>query len=165
MEEIVHRRRTAEVGILLVSVPLGRRRPEVRMSLGYRTMKPRETALRFKRFEADEHARKVSDLEQMIREFEAIASDLDRQIHAEEERTGVRDPAHFAYSTFAKSAAQRRDNLRASADELKVKLEVAAREKDAAHDQLARVAMNDSRDSGDRNKSRGSDRSPGATLR
>ena len=77
-------------------------------------MKARESALRLKRFEADEKARKVADLEHMIREFENMAADLDRQIQAEEDRTGVKDPAHFAYSTFAKSASQRRDNLRAS---------------------------------------------------
>ena len=54
-----------------------------------------------------------------------MAADLDRQIAAEETRTGVKDPAHFSYSTFAKSASQRRDNLRASADGLKAKLEAA----------------------------------------
>ncbi len=95
-------------------------------------MKARESALRLKRFAADEKARKVADLEHMIREFDGMASDLDRQIKAEEDRTGVRDPAHFAYSTFAKSASQRRDNLRASADGLKAKLEAALRERDDA---------------------------------
>ncbi|MDX2309078.1 MAG: flagellar export protein FliJ [Hyphomicrobium sp.] len=124
-------------------------------------MKPRETALRFKRFEADEQARKVADLEQMVREFESIASDLDRQIHAEEERTGVRDPAHFAYSTFAKSAAQRRDNLRASADELKMKLDVATREKEATNEQLARAAIVEPRDQTDRSRPRAGDRPAG----
>ena len=74
-------------------------------------MKSREAAARLKRFEADEKARKVAELEHMIREFEGMASDLDRQVIAEEERTGVKDPAHFAYSTFARSASQRRDNL------------------------------------------------------
>lgn len=99
-------------------------------------MKSRETALNLKRFEVDEKARKVADLEQMIREFETMASDLDRQILAEEERSGIKDPAHFAYSTFAKSASQRRDNLRASADELKGKLEAAQREHADAAEQL-----------------------------
>jgi len=102
-------------------------------------MKARESALRLKRFEADEKARKVADLEHMIREFEIMASDLDRQINAEEERTGIKDPAHFAYSTFAKSASQRRDNLRASADGLKAKLEAAQRERDEALEQVARA--------------------------
>jgi flagellar FliJ protein len=102
-------------------------------------MKARESALRLKRFAADEKARKVADLEHMIREFDGMANDLDRQIKAEEERTGVRDPAHFAYSTFAKSASQRRDNLRASADGLRVKLEAAQRERDEALEQVARA--------------------------
>ncbi|MFA9550732.1 MAG: flagellar export protein FliJ, partial [Hyphomicrobium sp.] len=74
-------------------------------------MKSREAAVRLKRFQADEKARKVAELEHMIREFEGMANDLDRQVKAEEERTGVKDPAHFAYSTFARSAGQRRDNL------------------------------------------------------
>jgi hypothetical protein len=100
-------------------------------------MKARESALRLKRFEADEKARKVADIEHMIREFEGMANDLDRQIKAEEDRTGIKDPAHFAYSTFAKSASQRRDNLRASADGLKVKLEAAQRERDEALEQAA----------------------------
>lgn len=92
------------------------------------------------RFEADEKVRKVSDLEQMIREFEQVAVDLDRQIQAEEERTGVRDPAHFNYSTFARSAAQRRDNLRASAAGLKARLDAAVRERDEFLEQMERLA-------------------------
>jgi len=102
-------------------------------------MKARESALRLKRFEADEKARKVADLEHMIREFENMAADLDRQIKAEEDRTGIKDPAHFAYSTFAKSASQRRDNLRTSADGLKAKLEAAQRERDEALEQVSRA--------------------------
>jgi hypothetical protein len=109
-------------------------------------MKARETALRLKRFELDEKARKVADLEQMIREFENIAVDLDRQIHAEEDRTGVKDPKHFAYSTFAKSASQRRDNLRASIGELRGKLEAAQQDFDDAKNQLARAATDQPRE-------------------
>jgi hypothetical protein len=109
-------------------------------------MKARETALRLKRFELDEKARKVADLEQMIREFENIAVDLDRQIHAEEDRTGVKDPKHFAYSTFAKSASLRRDNLRASIAELRGKLEAAQQDFDDAKNQLARAATDQPRE-------------------
>jgi len=71
-------------------------------------MKPRDTALRLKRFEAAEKARKVASMETMVLDLEQVAADLARQIAAEEERTGIKDPAHFAYSTFAKAAAQRR---------------------------------------------------------
>ena len=126
-------------------------------------MKARETAARLKRFLADEKARKVSDLEQMIREFEAVAFDLDRQIKAEEERTGVRDASHFAYSTFAKSAAQRRDNLRASAAELRLKLEAAVHDRDEAAAQNARAAASEPRE--DLRGRHRLDRTPAGALR
>lgn len=93
-------------------------------------MKSRESALRLRRFEAQEKARKVLGLEQMIKDFEVMAVDLDRQVQAEEDRTGVKDIGHFNYSTFAKAASQRRDKLRASIDDLRVQLEAAMRERD-----------------------------------
>ncbi|MEW5965096.1 MAG: flagellar export protein FliJ [Pseudomonadota bacterium] len=108
-------------------------------------MKSPETAQRVKRFDVDEKARKVTDLEHMIRDFETMASDLDRQIQAEEEQTGIKDKAHFAYSTFAKSASQRRDNLRASVAELRTRLESAVRELEEANEQMTRSAVADSR--------------------
>ncbi len=95
-------------------------------------MKARETTLRLKRFEADEKNRKVQELEQMIHEFEQMAHDLERQVQAEEERTGVKDQQHFAYSTFARSAEQRRQNLLASVNELQEKLQFAVAERDDA---------------------------------
>jgi flagellar FliJ protein len=126
-------------------------------------MKARESALRLKRFEADEKARKVADLEHMIREFENMASDLDRQIRAEEDRTGIKDPAHFAYSTFAKSASLRRDNLRTSADGLKAKLEAAQKERDEAMEQVSRADTPETR--AELRSRRRPDRAPTAALR
>ncbi|MGE0698372.1 MAG: flagellar export protein FliJ [Hyphomicrobiaceae bacterium] len=98
------------------------------------------------RFEAREKARKVADLEAMIREFETMAEDLDRQIATEEERTGVRDAKHFAYSTFAKAARQRRDNLQHSVDGLRAKLEIAQAERDLAADDLAKAETPEARE-------------------
>jgi flagellar protein FliJ len=103
--------------------------------LGVSNMKSRETALRLKRFEADEKARNVADLEGMIRDFEGMAYDLERQIKAEEDRTGVRDPQNFAYSTFAKSARQRHENLLNSIEGLREKYEAAVKERDEAMEQ------------------------------
>lgn len=100
-------------------------------------MKAREAALRTKQFEANENSRKAANLESMIRDFHAMAADLDRQIQAEEDRTGIKDSSHFAYSTSAKSAAQRRNNLRASASELGVKLEAALKARDEAVGELS----------------------------
>jgi flagellar protein FliJ len=124
-------------------------------------MKAREAALRLKRFEVGEKTKKVMVLESMIRDFQSMASDLDRQIQVEEDRTGVRDVAHFSYSTFAKSAAQRRDNLRASAAELMAKLEAAMKDRDDAAGELAQADTPDpleelrSRRRGDRSASAG----------
>lgn len=101
-------------------------------------MKPRDSALKLKRFEMTEKARKVSSLETMITDFEHMAADLSRQVAAEEDRTGVRDPAHFAYSMFAKAAATRRENLLMSVEDLRVKLEAAKRDFEEASAELSK---------------------------
>ena len=88
-------------------------------------MKSRESKLRSRQFEVEEKRQTVADLEVMIRDFDLMAGDLDRQINAEEERTSIKDATHYAYSTFAKAARQRRDNLVASVDDLKSRLESA----------------------------------------
>jgi flagellar protein FliJ len=133
------------------------------MLSGVSNVKSRDSALRLKRFEASEKARKVADLEHMIREFEQMAVDLDRQISAEEDRTGVKDATHFAYSTFAKAAGQRRSNLRASIEGLVAKLDAAVRERDAAQADLDAVMTADPRDQ-DRGRRR-PDRTASATMR
>jgi flagellar FliJ protein len=102
-------------------------------------MKARETAMRLKRREVDEKNRKVEDLERIIREFDIMASDLERQIQLEEDRTGIRDRGHFSYSTFAKAAAQRRDNLKTSTDGLREKLAAAVRERDDTAEEFTRA--------------------------
>jgi len=109
-------------------------------------MKSRDTALRLRRFEASEKARKVAAIETMILDFEHMASDLARQITAEEERTGVRDSAHFAYSTFAKAASLRRANLLTSVADLRSKLEAARREHENAVVELKRLEPIETRD-------------------
>jgi flagellar FliJ protein len=109
-------------------------------------MKVRDSALRAKRFDASEKARKVASLEGMIREFEIMISDLTRQIGAEEESTGIRDAAHFAYSTFAKAAAVRRANLMTSLGDLKAKLDAARRDYEDAASELSKLEPADDRD-------------------
>lgn len=114
-------------------------------------MKSRDGAMKLKRFEAEEKRRKVADIESMIHEFEQMAADLDRQIATEEERTGIRNEGHFAYSTFARAAAQRRDNLRASVVNLREKLEVAVAIRDEAAAELETAASAEER-GGDRSR-------------
>jgi hypothetical protein len=102
-------------------------------------MKTRDAALRAKRFELTEKARKVASMEVMVADFEHMASDLMRQISAEEERTGIRDAAHFAYSTFAKAARLRRGNLLDSVADLKTKLDAARREHEDVANELSKL--------------------------
>ncbi len=70
-------------------------------------MKSRETLIRLKRFQVDEKRRQVTQIEMMIAEFERMATELDREILAEQNRANVHDPAHYAYPTYAKAARQR----------------------------------------------------------
>ena len=109
-------------------------------------MKSRETLIRLKKFQVDERRRKVAQIEGMIAEFERMASDLDREIKTEQERAGIHDPAHFAYPTYAKAALNRRDNLKRSADELKVQLDDAKAALGEAFEELKKVELLDERD-------------------
>ncbi|HWJ74718.1 MAG TPA: flagellar export protein FliJ [Kaistia sp.] len=109
-------------------------------------MKSRESLIRLKRFQAEEKRRRVQQIELMIAEFERMARDLEDQIKIEQERSGIRDQSHFAYPTFAKAASQRRDNLRASAQELQVQLETAQDELLAATDELRKHELLAERD-------------------
>src|SRR5205085_990850 len=85
-------------------------------------MKSRDTLIRLKKFQVDEKRRKVMQIEGMIAEFDRMATDLKRKIKTEKNRANIHDPSHFAYPTYAKAAIQRRENLKHSADELRVQL-------------------------------------------
>lgn len=88
-------------------------------------MKTRDSLIRLKRFQVDEKRRQLSQIESMISEFNRMADELDEQIKSEQQRVGITDVTHFAYPTFAKAAADRRDNLRNSAHELDDQLQRA----------------------------------------
>jgi flagellar export protein FliJ len=109
-------------------------------------MKSRDTLIRLKKFQVDERRRKVAQIETMIAEFERMAGDLDREIKSEQERAGIHDPAHFAYPTYAKAAMTRKENLKQSADELKVQLDDAKAALGEAFEELKKVELLDERD-------------------
>jgi len=109
-------------------------------------MKSRETLIRLKKFQVDEKRRKVVQIEGMIAEFDRMASDLEREIAAEQERAGIHDPSHFAYPTYAKAAIARRDNLKRSADDLKGQLDDAKLALAEAFEELKKVELLDERD-------------------
>jgi flagellar FliJ protein len=102
-------------------------------------MKSRDGLIRLKRFQVREKRRQVAQIEAMIAEFERMAKDLNDQVVAEQERSGIRDISHFAYPTFAKAAIQRRDNLLASVEELKGQLAAAVVESAEAEQELEKI--------------------------
>ena len=88
------------------------------------------TTLRHTRFAIAEKTRKVELLETMIRDFTNTAANLAREIGAEEERTRIKDPNHFAYSMLAKALAMRRGKLLMSTADAEMRLLAARREVD-----------------------------------
>ena len=88
-------------------------------------MKSRDTLIRLKRFQLEEKRRRVRQIETMMAEFTRMIGDLDREIANEEKRSGIADPNHFAYPTYARAAMTRRDNLKSSLGELAEQIEEA----------------------------------------
>ena len=79
--------------------------------------------------------RRIPILKRLIADCDRLAGDLDQEVRNEEDRVKIHDPADIAYSTYAKAAASRRENLRHSAEELRAhlaKAEKALRELDEA---------------------------------
>ena len=105
-----------------------------------------ESLIRLKKFQVDEKRRQVAQIEMMIADFERMASELDQQIEIEHTKTGISDVAHFAYSTFAKAALTRRDNLLNSANDMKGKLEAAQDGLAEALEELKKVELLDQRE-------------------
>jgi flagellar protein FliJ len=105
-----------------------------------------ESLIRLKKFQVDEKRRQVAQIEMMIADFERMAAELDQQIEIEQTKTGISDVAHFAYSTFAKAALNRRDNLLNSANDMKGKLEAAQDALAEALEDLKKVELLDQRE-------------------
>ena len=66
--------------------------------------------------------RRIPILKRLIADCDRLADDLDREVRNEEDRVKIHDPAHSAYSIYARATASRRDNLRRSANELRAHL-------------------------------------------
>ncbi|OJF92248.1 flagellar export protein FliJ [Pararhizobium antarcticum] len=110
-------------------------------------MKSRESLVRLKEFQVKEKRRQLSQLQLMMSEFERMTKELENQITFEEKKSGISDPSHFAYPTFAKAARQRADNLQVSIRELKVQQEAAELSLEEVQAEFAKAAAIEERDS------------------
>ncbi len=113
-------------------------------------MKSRDTLIRLKRFQAEERRRRLVQIEAMVAEFTRMAGDLDREIATEEQRSGNANPSHFAYSTYARAARARRDNLKTSVDELRGQIEEAKALHAEALEEVAKAQSLEGREKGER---------------
>ncbi|MEM7694725.1 MAG: hypothetical protein AAF318_09760 [Pseudomonadota bacterium] len=95
-------------------------------------MKPRESTIQAKEFQADALRRQLMQFERMIADLETIRTELGKQIEMEERRSGVSDTSHYAYSTVARAARERRANLTHTIDDL-------AGRRETAHEALAEI--------------------------
>ncbi len=109
-------------------------------------VKSRDHLIRLKRFQVDERRRRVAQIDSMIADFARMVVDLDREIASEEHRSGISDPSHYAYPTFARAAASRRDNLKRSSEELREQLDEAKGLLGEAQEELKKVESLDGRD-------------------
>lgn len=109
-------------------------------------MKSRDTLIRLRRFQVDEKRRRVTQIEMMMADFQRMAVELDREVAHEEARAGISDTGHFAYPTYARAAATRRDNMRQSAIALEGQLSEAKAELGEAFEDLKKVEILDDRE-------------------
>lgn len=109
-------------------------------------MKSRESLVRLKEFQVKEKRRQLSQLQMMMSEFERMSKELESQIAVEEKKSGISDPHHFAYPTFAKAARQRADNLLVSIRELKVQQDAAELSLEEAEAEFSKAAALEERD-------------------
>ena len=109
-------------------------------------MKSRANAVRVAEFQMRDKKRQLAQLDMMISEFERMSNELNMQIEVEERRSGITDPDHFAYPTFAKAARQRRDNLAVSMKDLADQREAAKDAVEAATADYERATALESRE-------------------
>ncbi len=66
---------------------------------------------------------RIAQMEATMASFDRTAKELQGWIELEQNRTGIHDPANFAYSSTAAAMIQRRDALNRSRDTLKQSIE------------------------------------------
>ncbi len=109
-------------------------------------MKSRESLVRLKEFQVNEKRRQLQQLQMMTAEFDRMTKDLESQIVLEEKKSGITDPNHFAYPTFAKAARQRADNLQVSIRELRTQEEALESTLEEMQAEYAKAAALEERD-------------------
>jgi hypothetical protein len=100
-------------------------------------MKHREQPFVREPYDARINAQSIADIERTLLDMDALVTALDQFVMVEEVRTRIRDMNHCAYSTAARAARIRSDNLKKSFVALRVKLLELAAEHQGSRPALA----------------------------
>jgi flagellar protein FliJ len=73
---------------------------------------------RVRRVGIEDAHRRIAQMEAIVADFDRTANELGDWIKAEENRTRIQDPAHFAYSASATAMTKRREALKRSRETL-----------------------------------------------
>jgi len=106
-------------------------------------MKSGTSLIRIQRFRVQEVQRQVVDLERVLEEFRNEQRELDQRVRLEQEKAGISDETHYAYPTYAKYAAKRRDNLSSSIADLERQVAVERERLAAAFEELKKAELVD----------------------
>jgi flagellar FliJ protein len=81
-------------------------------------MKRRDTLMRLKRFRVDELKRRMVTLDAMRADLERKLADLEESVSRERQRANDSDIGRLAFPSFLRSIESRRENLRATLNEI-----------------------------------------------
>jgi flagellar FliJ protein len=104
---------------------------------GHHIMKHRDKLLTRVRHEVSTKAQSIAAINAALQDMGAIVVALDRRVSAEEARSRVTDLKHVAYSTVARAARVRSNNLKQSVTALEVRLVAATADHESALAKLA----------------------------
>ena len=97
-------------------------------------MKRRNSQLRLKNFRVEEFTRRLATLDEMKADLEKKLVDLEDSVAREKQRAADSEIGRLAFPNFVQSIELRRDNIRATMQEL-------VRERAAVHDDLSAAAQ------------------------
>lgn len=99
-------------------------------------MKRGDTLIRLRRFRVDEMKRRMATLDGMKADAERKLADLEDSVARERQRAGNSDIGRLAFPSFLRSIETRRENLKATLNEIERERVIAQAELNAAFQDL-----------------------------
>lgn len=97
--------------------------------------------IRLQKWQVDEKRRQVSDLQDMLAQFERRAEELEAEVRREQKAASLDLAVSYIYGPYAESVLQRRATLRESIVEVESSIEVARDELADLYQELKRYEL------------------------